>query len=509
MQMQNGKNLNSGSEAIFQISKESFSKFDLNIPETAIILAAGHGKRIKSKTSKMLHKIWGKPTVERVYEACELGLGQVNMIVVVGIKAKDVIEAVGTNHEACFAYQAEQNGTGHAVQVALEPVNKDQYDGIVYIFPGDLGLIDDSTISRFKSEFINSGNDMMVLTGLYGGNYLNNNYGRIVRANKTDMEGNPSGDDIGKVIEIMEYKDILELDDTTPKTFEFKGRTYSYSKDCLLKNNEFNSGVYAIKFKHLQKLINNINSDNAQNEIYITDLISIFNQSGLSVGAVYPDNQSVLIGFNNKSVLRHMENIARHNAYNKLKDIVEIEDPDDFYIHDEVISQIIEKDKAGPPLDIKIGKGVYLGNGVGLNYNLTLKRNTLIYGGVVFGKNNVIEKNTHLSAYPGQQLVLGDNVQILSGNIVKGNIIIGENSRIESSVNMTGSDDFPLRIGKNVTIKGTSYLFGTTVEDDVFIEHSVLIKKKVKKIVLENGEIQKIKFYLPSPVGENSIKDII
>jgi bifunctional UDP-N-acetylglucosamine pyrophosphorylase/glucosamine-1-phosphate N-acetyltransferase len=506
--MSNAENLNNGSEKIIQISKESFSKFDQSKSATAIILAAGHGKRIKSKTSKMLHQIWGKPTVERVFEACESGLGSANMIVVVGIKAKDVIEAVGTNHEACFAYQAEQNGTGHAVQVALDQVDKDKYEGIVYIFPGDMGLIDDATISRFKNEFTHSGNDMMVLTGLYGGNYLNNTYGRIVRVNYTDDNGNKSGDDNGKVIEIMEYKDILALADSASKTFEFKGRKYSYSKDQLLKNKEFNSGVYAIKFRHLHNLINEIKSDNVQNEIYITDLISLFNKEGLSVGAVYPDNQNVLIGFNNKSVLREMENIARNNAYNKLKDIVEIEDPDDFYVHDEIITQIIKKDKAGPPLDIRIGKGVYLGKGVELNYNLTLKRNSYISGGVVFGKNNIIEVTAHLSTYPGQKLILGDNVHILSGNIIKGNIVIGDNSRIESSVNMTGSDEFPLRIGNNVTIKGTSYLFGTTVEDDVNIEHSVLIKKKVKRIVLDKGEVQKIMFYLPNPVGDDAIKDI-
>jgi bifunctional UDP-N-acetylglucosamine pyrophosphorylase/glucosamine-1-phosphate N-acetyltransferase len=306
----------------------------------------------------------------------------------------------------------------------------------------------------------------------------------------------------------MEHKDILRMDGSTPKTFKFKGRTYAYSKDQLLKNTEFNSGVYAIKFKHLQKQISQISSDNAQNEIYITDLISIFNQNGLSVGAVYPDNQNVLIGFNNKSVLREMENIARNNAYKKIKNIVEIEDPDDFYIHDDVINQIIEKDNAGLPLDIKIGKGVYLGQGVELNYNLTLKRYTYFSGGVIFGKNNVIEENAHLSAYPGQSLILGDNVQVLRSDIIKGNIIIGDNSRIESSVNMTGSDEFPLRIGRNVVIKGTSYLFGSTVEDDVFIEHSVLIKKYVKKVVLENGEVQKVKFYLPSPVGRDTINDI-
>lgn len=506
--MSNGNRLNNGSERVLKISKESFLNFDISKPETAIILAAGHGKRIKSKTSKMLHQIWGKPTVERVYEACESGLGRVNVIVVVGVKAGDVIDAIGGSHDACFAYQAEQNGTGHAVQVALDFVDRKKYDGIVYIFPGDMGLIDDATISRFKNEFIGSGNDMMVLTGLYGGNYINNTYGRIVRVNYKDVEGNPSGDDNGKVIEIVEYKDIMAMNESENKTFKFNGKTYSYSKEYLLKNNEFNSGVYAIKFKHLQMLINEINSDNAQNEMYITDLISIFNKNGLTVGAVYPDNQNALIGFNNKSVLREMETIARNNAYNKLKDIVDIEDPDDFYIHDEVINQIIEKDKSGQPLDIRIGRGVYLGKGVELNYNLTLKRHAYICGGVVFGKNNVIEENAHLSTYPGQKLILGDNVQIFWGNIIKGNIKIGNNSSIESSVNMTGSDEFPLRIGKNVTIKGTSYLFGSTVEDDVFVEHSVLIKKKVKKVVLENGETQKISFYLPAPVGEDAVKDL-
>ena len=71
--MPNGEKLNNGSEKIFQISKKSFSKFDLARPETAIILAAGHGKRIKSKTSKMLHQIWGKPTVEIVAPPARVG----------------------------------------------------------------------------------------------------------------------------------------------------------------------------------------------------------------------------------------------------------------------------------------------------------------------------------------------------------------------------------------------------------------------------------------------------
>jgi bifunctional UDP-N-acetylglucosamine pyrophosphorylase/glucosamine-1-phosphate N-acetyltransferase len=104
---------------------------------------------------------------------------------------------------------------------------------------------------------------------------------------------------------------------------------------------------------------------------------------------------------------------------------------------------------------------------------------------------------------------IGDNVQILWGNIVKGNIEIGSGTRIESSVRLTGSNEFPLRIGSDVLIKGTSYIFGSIIEDGVFIEHSVIIKKKVKRIIIRgNGIIQPIRFYIPAPEGIDVIEDL-
>ncbi|MFA6026198.1 MAG: multidrug transporter, partial [Ignavibacteriaceae bacterium] len=66
----------------------------------------------------------------------------------------------------------------------------------------------------------------------------------------------------------------------------------------------------------------------------------------------------------------------------------------------------------------------------------------------------------------------------------------------------------PLRIGKHVLIKGTSYIFGCTIEDDIFIEHSVLIKKKINKLVKRNGEIQRIRFFLPMPSGIDAIENL-
>lgn len=495
-------------EKITALVNASLNNFNANIKETAIILAAGHGKRIKSKTSKMLHKIWEKPTVERVADACHYGLNIPNIIVVVGIKAEDVINSLTEYKNICFAYQEVQEGTGHAVQMGLSSIKHDDYDGYIYVLPGDMGLIDKDTLEKFRLDFVNSKVDMMVLTGLYEGPSSQNNYGRIVRVKEKDINGNSSGNDYGKVIEIIEHKDILVLDEEKPYVVSFNGKNYSYTKKELIVNNEFNSGVYAFKYQSLKKLISLIKSNNAQKEIYITDLISIYNQNHLTVGAVSPKDQNTLMGFNNKSVLREMENIARHRVYNQLKDIIDIEDPEDFFIHDNVIKDIIEKDKQGIVLDLSIGKGVYLGKGVKINSNLKLKKNVFCDGNIIFGKNVTVWQNVHLSTFPNQTLRIGDNVEIFWNNIIKGNMEIGNGCRIESSVNMTGSDDFPTRIGSNVTIKGTSYIFGSKIDDDIFIEHSVLIKKQVDKHIKKNGEVQKVRFYLPMPEGIDSISEL-
>jgi len=495
-------------EEIYETIVRLSSELNYEVKEAAIILAAGHGKRIKSQKSKMLHEIWKIPTVERVYNACRKGIKNINIIVVVGIKAKDVIEVIGKRELTVFAYQPSQNGTGHAVQVALEKLDKDFDDGIVYVLPGDMGLLDEETISQLRKEFINTKSDMMVLTGIYSGDPGNNSYGRIIRVKDKDDSGKSSGQDEGRVIEIMEHKDILALLDDKPYKVKYDSRTYSYTKKELIENNEFNSGVYAFNYKKLIQLVGQLSSENVQHEIYITDLISLFNKHCFSVNAISPEEQYVVMGFNDKSVLKEMEAIARQKVYEKLKNIIEIYDPDDFFIDETVVEDILQLDKQNIPLDIKIGQGVYIGKGVKLNYNLELKKNVYVSGNVLFGQNIVIWENVHLSTFPNQTFKIGNGVEILWGDIIKGNIVIGDNSRIESSVNMTGSDEFPLRIGQNVLIKGTSYIFGSIVEDEVYIEHCVIIKKKVAKQEKKKGIIRPIRFYLPMPEGIDAIEDI-
>jgi bifunctional UDP-N-acetylglucosamine pyrophosphorylase/glucosamine-1-phosphate N-acetyltransferase len=493
---------------IYKKIDELSSPINKKINETAIILAAGHGKRIKSQKSKMLHKIWEVPTVERVYNACKKAIRGVNIIVVVGIKAKDVIDVIGEKKATLFAYQETQNGTGHAVQIALRKLSKKFRDGIVYVLPGDMGLIDKQTIRQLRSKFSKTKSDMLVLTGIFDGKPEENTYGRIVRVKHSDINGKSSGYDEGKVIEIVEHKDVLALDENKPYKVKFNGKTYSYTKQELLGNNEFNSGVYAFNYKKLVSLIGSLSSDNVQNEIYITDMIALFNKKRYVVNAISPKESHVVMGFNNKSVLKEMEEVARKKVYDKIKDIIEINDPDDFFIHESVVDEIVKMDKQNVPLDIVIGKGVHIGQGVKLNYNLTLRKNVFVNGNVQFGTNVFIDQNVHLSCFPKQTLKIGNDVQILSGDIIKGNIVIGNKTRIESSVNMTGSDEFPLRIGEGVLIKGTSYVFGSIIEGGIHIEHSVIVKKKVERLEKRAGVVQPIRFYLPMPEGIDAIEDL-
>jgi bifunctional UDP-N-acetylglucosamine pyrophosphorylase/glucosamine-1-phosphate N-acetyltransferase len=473
--------------------------------DMAVILAAGHGKRIKSSTSKMLHEIWGKPSVVRIVEACRSGLDAPCLVVVVGIKAEEVARAVARRERTVFAYQAEQRGTGHAVACALEPFAGRSIPERVYVFPGDMGLLHAQAVREFKDAFDRSDDDMVVMTGLYDGPPTENYYGRIVRVPDKDATGRASGADRGKVIEIREHKDILALGGDYEVAY--RGRPYRFTKDELLGLREFNTSVYAFKGEPLRRLIGNLGTDNVQGEVYLTDLIAEFNRHGLKIGAVSPSDPAVVLGFNNKSVLRQMEDLARRRVYDALKDILTFEDPDDFFIADDVVEDLIRLDREHGSLDVFLGAGARVGEGVRLNVNARIVRQADLAGAVVFGRNVTVGRNVHLSAYPHQTLVLGDNVEILAGDIVKGDVRIGDGSRNESGVNVTGSDEYPTRIGRNVLIKGTSYIFGSVVEDDVTILHSILVRKHVERIERKDGTTQAVRLYLPLPEGIDCVSE--
>ena len=484
-------------------------ELNLNDHAIAMILAAGHGKRIKSETPKMIHKIWGVPTVLRVANAARDGLSTKNQIIIVGIKAEEVAEACGKTSHRVYAYQAEQRGTGHAVRIGLDPIKEKNYQGTIYIFPGDVGLLNRDVVSSFHKAFVANPCDMMVLTSIFKGPADENYYGRIIRVPATDVEGQLSGEDEGKVIENIEHKDILSKKDGEPYITQYNGRRYAFTRQQLLETREFNTGLFAFRSQTLMHHIYHLREDNVQGELYVTDLIAIFNQNGLSVRAFATTDENAVLGFNVKSVLKQMEDIARHDAYEKLKDIITILDKEDFYIAEEVIEQIIRKDAEHGPLDIVIGPGVHVGPNVHLDRGVDIGSRAYLDGNVILGEGVKIQQDVHISTYAHQTLKIGDHTEIFYGNIIKGDLMIGINCSIESGVNMTGSDDNPVRIGNNVLIKGTSYVFGCVIEDDVWIERSVLKNQYIEKTVRKDGTVQPIRWIMPPPEGLDSIRPAV
>ncbi|MDP6700482.1 MAG: NTP transferase domain-containing protein [Candidatus Latescibacteria bacterium] len=489
------------------------SPIDGAVPRIGIVLAAGHGKRIRSETSKMLHEIWGRPTGLRVAQAVQQGLDSPNQIIVVGIKGTAVAQATGARPGRVFAYQENPvlglpAGTGDAVRVGLQSFAAAEHDRDVYIFLGDMGLLTEKVVAQFRQSFEGDPCDMMVLTSLYSGPATTNYYGRIVRVPASDAKGHPSGVDCDKVIEIREHKDILDLDPGDPYRAVYNGRTYAFTQRELLETREINTGVFAFKEAALRTYIQQIDTDNAQGELMLTDLVEIFNRHRLVVRAAVAESEEEILAFNKKSVWRHMQAIARRWAYDKLKDTITIVDETDFFIADEVIEQILSMDKDRGPLDIVIGRGVHIGPAVQLNRRVSIGDRSLLSGHLILGEGVHIGVGVELSAYPGQTLVLSDSVEVLSRNIIKGNLQIGAHSRIESGVIMTGSDEHPMRIGARATIKGTSYLYGCLVDDDLLIEHSVIKCKRVEQVKRRDGTVQPVRYVLPQPEGLDSISDL-
>jgi bifunctional UDP-N-acetylglucosamine pyrophosphorylase/glucosamine-1-phosphate N-acetyltransferase len=466
--------------------------------QVSIILAAGHGKRIKSEKSKMLHEIWGKPSVLRVSEAARNGLSTGNQVIVVGKKALDVATALGKKQQRVFVYQKEQRGTGDAVRTALQHYEMKDVDGTVFIIPGDMGLLTRETMRELHEQFLSAGCDMLVTTALHQGSVEDNYYGRILKSKR-----NPD-----RILEIKEHRDILAMDPDTEYTVTFKGAEEHFTPDELLHIREFNVGIYAIKIGALKELIGHLESDNVQGELYVTDLIKIFNDNGLKVYPARISNNDLALSFNVKSVLKKMDATFRTLIYERLKDIITIDDPDDFFIAEDAVEHILVQDRKRHALDIHLGKGVHIGEHVQLGMGNIIEKNAMLKGNLKLGNGIRIGENVNISTHPDQTMVIGDACHIYRGNVIQGNIHIGKNVRIETGVRITGSTNEPVIIHDNVVIKGMTYIYGSVIESDLLIEHSILKNRHVERVLKKDGTVQPVKYILPYPEGLDSISTI-
>ncbi|WGX95703.1 bifunctional UDP-N-acetylglucosamine diphosphorylase/glucosamine-1-phosphate N-acetyltransferase GlmU [Nocardioides sp. L-11A] len=216
---------------------------------TVIVLAAGGGTRMKSKTPKVLHRIGGRSMIGHVLAAVG-ALEPARVVTVVGHQRELVGPHVSELHpEAVLAVQDEQLGTGHAVRVALEALADAPREGTVLVAYGDTPLLEGATLRAFTASHQRAGAAVSILSGIVADPF---GYGRVVR------------DETGVVQAIVEEKD---------------------ASDAERAITEINSGILAFDAAFLAETIGRIGNDNAKGEYYLTDAVGLARAAGRVVTA--------------------------------------------------------------------------------------------------------------------------------------------------------------------------------------------------------------------------------
>ena len=240
------------------------------MPNYAIILAAGKGTRMKSDLPKVLHKVAGISMLEHVFRSVG-AIDPEKTVTVVGHKAELVEQVLAGQTE--FVKQTEQLGTGHAVMMA-EPV-LEALEGHTLVIAGDTPLITGESLKHLIDFHINHKNVATILTAEAANPF---GYGRIVR------------NDNAEVLRIVEQKDATDFEKQIK---------------------EINTGTYVFDNARLFEALKNINTNNAQGEYYITDVIGIFREAGEKVGAYTLKDFDESLGVNDRVALATAEGIMR------------------------------------------------------------------------------------------------------------------------------------------------------------------------------------------------------
>ena len=243
------------------------SKLDL-----VIVLAAGDGTRMKSDKAKVLHEIAGRSIIENVLAAIA-PISAKNTTVVVGADKDAVVEHISTiSTKIKTVEQKKRNGTGGAAQLALA---EHSGDGTVLILAGDTPLLTTQTLQEFLDAHHNDKNQASVLTALLPDP---TGYGRIIRAEN------------GLISQIVEEKDAT---------------------DSQKEIDEINTGVYLFDLKTLRQVIDKLESNNAQKELYLTDAIALINKNGVSAFAILSNDYTETLGINDRTQLAECAAIMR------------------------------------------------------------------------------------------------------------------------------------------------------------------------------------------------------
>jgi len=376
---------------------------------SVVILAAGKGTRMRSSLPKVLHVVADKPMVSHVIDSARQ-LGATNIYVVYGFGGevlKTTLMSDNTSNDLTFIEQAEQLGTGHAVDQA-SPFLKDDED--VLVLYGDVPLTKVSTLERLLAAKPKNGMGLLTV-------HLANptGYGRIVRQQS-------------QVVGIIEQKDA------SPEQ---------------LKINEANTGILLANGGDLKRWLSGLSNKNAQGEYYLTDIIAAAHQEGKIIATAQPETEVEVEGANNRVQLANLERAYQARLAEELMIVgASLRDPARIDIRGTLI--------VGSEVSIDINcifEGIVeLADGVQVGANCILK-NCSISENVEIKSNTLIE-----DALIGENCSVGPFARIRPGTIMNKGSHVGNFVEMKKTTLGEGSKAGHLTylgdtiIGKNVNI---------------------------------------------------------
>ncbi|MCW8328241.1 bifunctional UDP-N-acetylglucosamine diphosphorylase/glucosamine-1-phosphate N-acetyltransferase GlmU [Photobacterium sp. SDRW27] len=397
---------------------------------STVILAAGKGTRMYSNLPKVLHTMAGKPMVKHVIDTC-LSLSSNHIHLVYGHGGEQMQQALASE-SVNWVLQAEQLGTGHAVDQAAAHLADDEKVLVTY---GDVPLISQKTIENLLEAQPTGG--IALLTVLLEDPI---GYGRIIRKN-------------GPVVAIVEQKDASE-------------------EQKLI--NEVNTGVLVANGGDLKRWLSLLSNDNAQGEYYLTDIIAIAHNEGRAIEAVHPMNTIEVEGVNNRVQLARLERAYQQMKAEKLLEKgIMLRDPSRFDLRGE----------------LQCGQDVEIDINVIIEGKVTLGNNVIVGAGSVL-KDCVVADNSLIRPYSvidnaivGADCTVGPFSRLRPGtelldNAHVGNFVETKNTRLGSGskanhLTYLGDSEIGNRTNIGAGTITCNYdganKFKTTIGDDVFV----------------------------------------
>ena len=443
------------------------------------ILAAGKGTRMKSSLPKVLHKISGKSLLQRVLDSCvELKPDQI--FIITGHKSKEVQKSVSKDKRIYFVFQEPQYGTGHAIQVLCREVKK--REGKLLVLNGDVPLIQPATLKNLINLHESKNADVSLITTKKKNPH---GYGRVFL----------NGDFIERIVE---------------------------EKDCNNQEREnllVNAGIYCFNWGNLSKIINTLQSNNNQKEIYLTDTVSLLKNS-LSLEI---EDNGELQGINNRIQLSNCEENFQNTIIEKhmLNGVTFVNKASCSISEEAAIGQdvIIEANthiRGSTKINNNciIGPNTFIENSnVGLNCEIS---NSTVYASQVMdyikiGPYSHIRPNSKIFSYSK----IGNFVEIKNSELEEeskvnhlsyiGDSVIGSSTNIGAgtiTANFDGQKKHQTKIGKNSSIgANTVFVAPINLGDSVTTGAGSVITKdspdnslaisRTKQVNIDNWERKK------------------